>query len=113
MDVELLYSVPYGLLCKYRLDRGLARYVCHDAAAELVAVDRVLAPVLSPAIAGLEAQRLDVVLRALALGTPLAPLVVARRPATSAVTLVAGLHRFYAARAARLAQVPALFVSRP
>ncbi len=112
MEVELLYSVPYRLLCKYRLDRGLARYVCEDVTAQLVPVDCVLAPVLSPAIAGLEAQRLDAVLRALARGIPLAPLVVARRPATTALTLVSGLHRFYAARAARVAQVPAVFVSR-
>lgn len=112
MEVELLYSVPYRMLCKYRLDRGLGRYVCDDDAAHLVPVDRVLAPILSPAIAGLEAHRLDGVLRALAAGAPLAPLVLARRPATTALTLVAGLHRFYAARAARVTQVPAIFVTR-
>lgn len=112
MEEELLFSVPYRLLCKYRLDRGLARYVCEDGAAIMVPVDHILALVLSPAVAGLEAQRLDRVLRALAMGAPLAPLVVARRPTTTALTLVSGLHRFYAARAARLVHVPALFVTR-
>ena len=112
MDEELLYGVPYRMLCKYRLDRGLARYVCRDPTATLVAVDHVLAPVLSPAVVGLEALRLDAVLRALALGSPLEPLVVARRPTATAFTLVEGLHRFYASRAARLLLVPAVFVTR-
>lgn len=113
MEEEPLYSVPYRMLCKYRLDRGLARYACEDAGAEWVPIDRVLAPVLSPAVTGLEPHRLDQVLRALAIGSPLEPLVVARRPAGTAWVLVDGLHRFYAARAARLLQVPARFVSRP
>lgn len=112
MDEELLYSVPYRALCKYRLDRGHARYVCNDPAATPVAVDRILAPVLSPAIIGLDARRLDGVLRALAVGAPLAPLVLVQHPSASRFTLAEGLHRFYAARAARLVQVPAVFAAR-
>jgi hypothetical protein len=112
MDEELLYHVPYRALCKYRLDRGQARYVCTDPAASPVAVDRILAPVLSPAIIGLDARRLDSVLRALAVGTPLDPVVLVQHSSASHFTLAAGLHRFYAARASRLIQVPAVFVAR-